>query len=48
MTTLLALRFVDVGGILVMAVLWTALAALFLAIVRRTKGYREHGDPRGL
>ncbi|MBL8946941.1 MAG: hypothetical protein JNK45_27465 [Myxococcales bacterium] len=48
MTTLLALRFVDVGGIFVMALLWTVLGTLFFAIVRRTKGYREHGDPRGL
>lgn len=48
MTTLLALRFVDVGGILVMALLWTVLGTLFFAIVRRSRRYRDDGDPRGL
>ncbi|MBX7078223.1 MAG: hypothetical protein K1X88_03480 [Nannocystaceae bacterium] len=48
MTTLLALRFVEIGGIFVMALLWTALGSLFFAIVRRSKHYREQGDPRGL
>ncbi|MBK6921193.1 MAG: hypothetical protein IPH07_27600 [Deltaproteobacteria bacterium] len=47
MTTLLALRFVDIGGIFVMAILWTVLGTLFLAIVRRSKQGRDH-DPRGL
>lgn len=48
MTTLLALRFVEFGGVLVLATLWIALGSLFFAIVRHAKRTMDHHDPRGL
>lgn len=45
MTTLLALRFVEIGSVLSLAVLWAALGGLFVAIVRRA---RNGQPPRGL
>jgi hypothetical protein len=43
MTTLLALRFVEIGSVISLALLWTALATLFVAILRRSR--RQGGRP---
>ncbi len=48
MTVLLALRFVEFGGVLVLATLWIALGGLFFAIVRHAKRAMDRQDPRGL
>lgn len=45
MTTLLALRFVELGSVFSLALLWAVLGGLFVAIVRRA---RSGQPPRGL
>jgi hypothetical protein len=46
MTILVALRWAELGSIVSLLVLWSALATLLTAIVRRSRAERD--PPRGL